>query len=140
MQTENESLTYLNSLSLLRDTLLPNLLKDNEADILYFAGKELARSHAFDSLDDLIQQMNKRFAGQLVLSKKTKKALHYEWSGSFVSHRLSHETNATFSLEAGFLAAGYQQITDHYAEATYTVHPKKSIVTLLLQSDTNFTD
>ncbi|MDN6293473.1 MAG: DUF2507 domain-containing protein [Alkalibacterium gilvum] len=135
MHDENKNMPYLDSLSLLRDALLPNLLNDGEENILYWAGKELARSQSFESLDDLIQQMNRLFSGELALYRKTKKSRYYEWSGALTSHRLALDTKVTFSLEAGFLAEGYQKITGNETEATYTLHPKKSIVTFLLQSD-----
>lgn len=135
MHAENQHTSHLDSISLLRDALLPNLLKEDEADILYWAGKELARSHTFSSLEDLIQQTGTVFAGELMQTKSTKKTLHYDMTGPLVTHRLSHTTDPTFSLEAGFLAEGYQTVTGDYTEATYAVYPKKSLVTFLLQSN-----
>lgn len=135
MHAENPHTSHLDSISLLRDALLPNLLKEDEEDILYWAGKELARSFTFSSLEDLIQQTRTVFAGDLTQTKATRKTIHYDWTGLLVTHRLSDKTDPTFSLEAGFLAEGYQQVTGTYTEATYTVYPKKSLVTFLLQSD-----
>ncbi|WP_423188771.1 DUF2507 domain-containing protein [Alkalibacterium sp. f15] len=135
MQSENQATDPLKSISLLRDYLLPNLLKEDEKDILYWAGKELARSNTFDSLEELTEQMTTIFLGELIQTKSTKNTNLYDWSGPLVSHRLTTQTAPNFSLEAGFLAEGYQQIAGTYTEATYELDFKKNRVTILLQSD-----
>lgn len=137
MHAENPHTSHLDSISLLRDALLPNLLKEDEEDILYWAGKELARSYRFASLEDLSQKISAVFAGDLIQTKSTRKTLHFDWTGPLVTHRLSEQSNPTFSLEAGFLAEGFQQLSGEYTEATYAVYPKKSLVTFLLQSDSH---
>ncbi|MER2063340.1 MAG: DUF2507 domain-containing protein [Alkalibacterium sp.] len=135
MHTENLPPSHIYSISLLRDALLPNLLKEDEEDILYWAGKELARSYSFQTLEDLLLHMNSLFAGDLTQTKSARKTAHFDWSGTLVTHRLSEQESPTFSLEAGFLAEGFQQLTGDYTEATYSIYPKKALVTFLLQSD-----
>ena len=125
----------IKSISLLRDHLLPNLLKGDEKDILYWAGKELARSNTFDSLEELTEQITTIFLGDLEQTKSTKHTILYDWTGLLVSHRLATQPAPSFSLEAGFLAEGYQQVTGIYTEATYEIDFKQSRVIILLQSD-----
>ena len=135
MNAENRHISKIDSLTLLRDALLPNLLKEDEEDILYWAGKELARSYQFDSLKDLMQQTETFFAGKLIQTKSTKKTVCFDWTGPLVTHRLTEQAAPTFSLEAGFLAEGFQQLSGNYTEATYSIYQKKHLVTFLLQSD-----
>jgi len=135
MNAENRHISKIDSLTLLRDGLLPNLLKEDEEDILYWAGKELARSYRFDSFKDLIQQTETFFVGELTQTKSAKKTVHFDWTGPLITHRLTEQAAPTFSLEAGFLAEGLQQLSGNYTEATYSVYPKKHLVTFLLQSD-----
>ncbi|WP_368646039.1 DUF2507 domain-containing protein [Alkalibacterium putridalgicola] len=135
MNVENRHISEIDSLTLLRDALLPNLLKEDEEDILYWAGKELARSYRFDSLKDLMQQTETFFAGELIQTKSAKKTLHFDWTGPLITHRLTEQAAPTFSLEAGFLAEGLQQLSGNYTEATYSIYQKKHLVTFLLQSD-----
>lgn len=137
MHNENQNTSHLDSISLLRDALLPNLLKEDENDILYWAGKELARSYTFASLEELTHKTMTIFTGDLSQTKSAKKTLHFDWTGPLISKRLSEQQRPTFSLEAGFLAEGVQQLTGTYTEATYSVYPKKSLVTFLLQSDSH---
>ncbi|MFO8069963.1 MAG: DUF2507 domain-containing protein [Alkalibacterium sp.] len=135
MHSNNQAPDPLKSISFLRDHLLPNLLKDDEKDILYWAGKELARSSTFDSFEELTEQMTTIFLGALEQTKSTKHTFLYDWTGPLVSHRLTTQAAPSFSLEAGFLAEGYQQVTGIYTEATYEIDFKQSRVTILLQSD-----
>lgn len=135
MHDENQTTDQLNSLGLLRDYLLPNLLKEDEEDILYWAGKELARSFTIETIDELAERMRSLFAGTLEETKKTKHTVTYSFSGPFVHHRLTSKTAPHFSLEAGFLAEAYQRLTGNYTESTYDIQNKQSQVTFLLQSD-----
>lgn len=129
----------LTSISLLRDNLLPNLLKEDEKDILYWAGKELARAIHFDTLDDLSEKMATLFSGHLDQKKITKHTVRYHFSGPLVQHRLSSQKDPNFSLEAGFLAESYQQLTGTYTESTYDIDVKHSVVLFNLQSDQHVT-
>lgn len=135
MNTTNQSTDPLSSISLLRDGLLPNLLKEDEKDILYWAGKELARSHRFNSLDELIAQTGRNFCCELNQVKSTKHTVLFTLTGELVEYRLKNQKSPSFSLETGFLSEGHQQLTGVYTEGTYETNPKKSSVSILLQSD-----
>lgn len=135
MHNDNPTTNQLDSLSLLRDYLLPNLLKDDEEDILYWAGKELARSFTIETSDELTERMLTLFSGVLEETKKTKHAVYYSFSGPFIHHRLTSKATPSFSLEAGFLAEAHQRITGTYTEASYEIQTKQDRVTFHLQSD-----
>ncbi len=139
MHDENPITDQLSSLSLLRDHLLPNLLKDDEEAILYWAGKELARSFRLNSLEELAEQIQPLFSGRLEKIKESKHTVLYSFSGPLIRHRLTSKKTPNFSLEAGFLAEAYQHITGTYTEATFEIQLKQSLVIFHLQSDQHVT-
>ncbi|MDZ7834883.1 MAG: DUF2507 domain-containing protein [Alkalibacterium sp.] len=140
MHSDDHESVYLDSIRLLRDSLLPNLLKEDENDILYWAGKELARSFTFSSPEDVLVQMTRVFLGELDQIRSARHSVQYEWTGKLLEHRLnSKESDPSFSLEAGFLAAGLEQATGIYTEAAYEIQHKASSVLFILQSDSRVT-
>lgn len=125
----------LEGITLLRDRLLPNLLKEDEGDILYWAGKELARSFRFSSIEDILQTMESHSFGSVELIEKKRSFYQFHLSGSVVSTRLKQNANATFHLETGFLAQAIQEVTQVYSEGTYRLIKKGSIIELTVQTD-----
>lgn len=120
---------------LLRDSLLPNLLKEDQSDILYWAGKELARSHTFTSLEDIISAVKEASFGTLTLLEQKKSSYLFQLHGEIVHSRLSEHTDADFALETGFLAQAIQTYTETYTEGSFNVVRKKKVVEIILQAD-----
>lgn len=120
---------------LLRDSLLPNLLKEDQSDILYWAGKELARSHTFTSLEDIISAVKEASFGTLTLLEQKKSSYLFQLHGEIVHLRLSEHTDADFSLETGFLAQAIQTYTETYTEGSFNIVRKKKVVEIILQAD-----
>lgn len=92
------------SLILLRDYLLPELLQNDESEIIYWAGKSLAMKFKLTSIDDI-----QRFfisAGFGNLTKTDQKSIEQTWilDGPVIKERLENNLDASFSLETGFLA------------------------------------
>lgn len=102
---------------LIRDHVLPSVLGVHEGEILYWAGKELARKFPIFSIEEIPSFFIEAGWGNLTLLKSSKKESFYE---------LADDVNAIkvelrkFQLEAGFIAEQYQKLngvlTECYAE------------------------
>ena len=102
---------------LIRDHVLPSVLGVHEGEILYWAGKELARKFPIFSIEEIPSFFIEAGWGTLTLVKSSKKESFYE---------LADDENAIkvelrkFQLEAGFIAEQYQKLngflTECYAE------------------------
>lgn len=132
---EYESTPHLQGITLLRDRLLPHLLKEDEGSILYWAGKDLARSFDFSSIEDILHTMEECSFGTFELIEKKRSSYRFHLSGPVVDKRLSENSGATFHLETGFLAQSVQQVNQEYSEGTYRLIKKGTIVEILLQTD-----
>lgn len=102
--------------ALLRETLLPELLGHDEPEILYWAGKSLARKYPCDSIEEIMEFFNKAYWGELQLIHEKKRELQLKLQ----------PTNDTYSflLEAGFLAEQLSELKNAAAE-TYMDEKKE---------------
>ncbi|HRL00713.1 MAG TPA: DUF2507 domain-containing protein, partial [Trichococcus flocculiformis] len=82
---------------------LGNILGEHTDEILYWAGKDLARQFPLKSQEDLYEAMIYCGFGQLELLKKEKNAQQYRLESDLVTVRTQNE-QVSFQLEAGFLA------------------------------------
>ncbi len=121
--------------SLLRDVLLPNLLGSETNEILYWAGKEIARQYPLKTIEDTTLFFERAGFGNLMLDKRDHQTIVYLLTGTSVESRIKAVENLTFNLEAGFLAEQIQQQEGHYTEAFYEVNTKKLTVTITLKKD-----
>ncbi|MGX7417476.1 YslB family protein [Carnobacterium gallinarum] len=119
---------------LIRDSLLPNILGKETHEILYWAGKELARQYPVADFDDLVLFFKKACFGDLVLLKEKKHQKLYTLTGPTITARIQHG-NPNFSLEAGFLAEQLQAQQELYSEAISEINSRGNKVTITLQWD-----
>lgn len=117
-------------LEVLRDRLLPNLFQENEAEIMYWAGKNLAQTEQFSSTEEIIAFFAAAGFGEIEVFKTAK--THAEWhlSGPIVDARSQDAREASFSLEAGFLAQSLETLLNSPVEVTSAFNRKKNFVTL----------
>jgi hypothetical protein len=92
---DNKHFSYL----LIRDYLLGNILGEHTDEILYWAGKDLARQFPLKSQEDLYEAMIYCGFGQLELLKKEKNAQQYRLESDLVTVRTQNE-QVSFQLEA----------------------------------------
>jgi predicted hydrocarbon binding protein len=102
---------------LIREVLLPDLLGKETANILYWAGKNLARKYPLETLDDIIAFFEKAGWGTLTVINARNDELEVELTGPIVTTRFTLNENCTFQLEAGFLAQQIEQQKRCVAEA-----------------------
>ncbi|WP_338750500.1 YslB family protein [Bacillus sp. FJAT-52991] len=89
---------------IIRDVLLTDVLGKDTADILYWAGKSIARKFPCATFEDLASFFIEAGWGQLTLLKESKKERVFVLSGPFIDRRFSVQTEPFFTMESGFLA------------------------------------
>lgn len=118
---------------IIRDHLLPSILGKHEEDILYWAGKEIARKFPLFSMDELPSFFTEAGWGQLILEKETKDELHYILMTTD-DGSLNIEQRC-FRLEAGFLAEQRQKQLGYLTECYDEKYEKKNHVKFTLKWD-----
>ncbi|MFB5662925.1 YslB family protein [Alteribacillus sp. HJP-4] len=113
---------------ILRGTLLPELLGNEEADILYWGGKVIARKYPLETVEDIQDFFHKAGWGELTILKRKKREMAFE-----LDHPASGEKSFNFQLEAGFLAQQLEIQTGKFTE-TFII-PKKSQLTFQVHWD-----
>lgn len=108
----------------LRYISLPELFGTEAHTILYFMGKDLARSLDIKSLEDLYYAADKLGWGRLELVKEKKKSLTFHLMADAVFHRLQATIEIDFRLEAGFIAEAVQMINGIECECGEKINAK----------------
>lgn len=130
--TASNNLNY----TLLRDLLLPQLLGAENASILYWAGKDLARQLPLanlEALPDFFQQFN---FGDLSLQGEGKHQYRFLLAGAAVTQRQAAFETPEFQLETGFLAQQIQQITGAIAEGEASINRQGVLITVQIDHST----
>ena len=117
---------------LIRDHILSSILGKNEEDILYWAGKELARKFPATTLDEVLQFFTDASWGTLTLDKQSKEEAFFTLSGA---EDLLYITHRCFRLQAGFLAEQHQTISGLLTECLDDKNEKKQHVTFHVKWD-----
>ncbi|WP_280769837.1 YslB family protein [Salipaludibacillus daqingensis] len=120
--SQQDSQVSAYSYDLLRHELLPELLGEDEAMILYWAGKSVARKkieqlESFNSTDFFMQAN----WGTLKLEKEKRQERVYELVA------VHQNKDRPFSLETGFLAQMIELEKGVVSEASYSIKRKKPL-------------
>jgi predicted hydrocarbon binding protein len=94
---------------LIRDILIPEILGKDTPEILYWAGKRLARKYPLADNEQLIDFFAKASWGELIISKESKNELEFELTSPLIAPRVKAKAEHYFQLEAGFLAQQIEQ-------------------------------
>lgn len=89
---------------LIREVLIPELLGKEAPEILYWAGKILARKYPLMDMNELVEFFAQAGWGHLSTIKESKHELEMELSSDLILERLELHRDCNFRLEAGFLA------------------------------------
>jgi len=120
---------------LVRDILIPEILGKETPDILYWAGKHLARKFPLVSTEEIISFFNKAGWGQLSLCKEDKYRAEFELTSPIISKQFDMNKHSCFKLEAGFLAEQYQNQKKMITEATEELVKRGQKIKFLVQWD-----
>lgn len=108
---------------LIREVLLPEILGNDTPEILYWAGKRLARKFPLADFDQVIEFFINASWGQLEMKKETKNEIEIELTSPLIVSRVKSKAEYFFQLEAGFLAQQIELQKEVIAEAFE--HPVK---------------
>ena len=131
----NEETVSIFSKELLRDILLPDLLGKDHAQVLYWAGKQLARKFPLNNKEEIYGFFVKAGWGILTEEKTSKKEAEYFLSGPIISRRFNLNDQCEFHLEAGFLAEQLQLQNKRITEAVAEPKRRAEKVKLLVRWD-----
>lgn len=117
---------------LIRDHVLPSILGKHEGDILYWAGKEIARKFPVFSIEEIPAFFLEAGWGQLTLDKMSKKEAFYQLKSPGEPLKISERN---FHLEAGFIAEQFQKLNGCLTECYAETKASENTVTLQLAWD-----
>ncbi|UOY90232.1 YslB family protein [Bacillus glycinifermentans] len=120
---------------LIREVVLPDMLGQDYADMMYWAGKNLARKFPLESWEDIPAFFHDAGWGTLTMVHSKKQELEFELEGPLVSNRLKFQKEPCFQLEAGFIAEQIQQMNEHIAESYEQVKKRAGKVVLTVKWD-----
>ena len=134
--SESGQTTEMNlfALTLLRDRLLPELLQDDESEIIYWAGKALARDVDLTGVMALETFFMDAAFGFLTLTSKKPTEQVWRLDCPVVSARFDENNHASFALEAGFLAQQTQQQLGTGAEAQWEANKQTVVITVMTEN------
>lgn len=108
----------------LRYISLPKLLGTEASTLLYFMGKDLARSFDIQSYQDIYEIATQLGWGKMELVKEKKHSLTFTLMADAVVYRLNAPINVDFRLEAGFLAKAVSMIKGKEYECSEKINKK----------------
>ncbi|MEH7417215.1 YslB family protein [Neobacillus drentensis] len=108
---------------LIREILLPEILGKDTPEILYWAGKRLARKYPLADFDEVISFFHNASWGQLEIKKESGNEMEIELLSPLHVSRVKSKAEHYFQLEAGFLAQQMELQKEVVAEAFE--HPVK---------------
>jgi hypothetical protein len=132
MNESTEQIYFINQLY--HDFILPDILGEDTPDILYWAGKHVARKYELSNLDDLTQFFAMAGFGQLEQVKETRRQVIFQLSGQSVTDRLASQNN-DFALESGIVAEAVQLEKEREAEAAFSPAKHQKGVQITVQFD-----
>ena len=132
MQTEQTKTVPSFGYDILREDVLRAILGKHEEDILYWAGKDLARKYILNNEFAIAEFFIKAGWGLLTLEKEKKDERLYKISGNA---ELLRTKTRCFRLEAGFLAEQHEQLCGFLTECYCEVDMKDQVVYLTIRTD-----
>lgn len=115
---------------LIREVLLHDLLGNEAPEILYWAGKRLARMYPLETAGQIAEFFINAGWGSLSIANKSKHELEMILSSPLIAGRLQKNNNCTFQLEAGFIAQQIEFQKEVICEAFE--HPRKKTGKILI--------
>lgn len=125
MTSSNEKNIPAFGYEILRDYLIPSILGKHEKDVLYWAGKDLARKYPCGDIPLIITFFKDTGWGELTLEKEMKDGYIFHLTND---PDLLHIKTRTFRLEAGFLAEQIQGLNGYLTECHEEKKEKQNIV------------
>ncbi|MGG3469670.1 YslB family protein [Neobacillus pocheonensis] len=125
IQTDEPRNISIFGYELVREILLPEILGKDTPEILYWAGKRLARKFPLSDYDQLVEFFINASWGQLNIKHESKNQIEFELASPLLVSRVKSKAENFFQLEAGFLAQQIELQKEAIAE-TFEHPAKKS--------------
>lgn len=120
---------------LIREIILPDLLGEDSYQILYWAGKQIARKFPLPNLTEVIAFFEHAGWGQLFIEKETKNEIQFKLTGEMLNRRLNLYPTCHCQLEAGFLAEQCSFQKKCCSEAVSTIKKRSKTALFTVQWD-----
>jgi predicted hydrocarbon binding protein len=120
---------------LIREILLDDILGKDSFQILYWAGKQLARKFPLNGEQEVVAFFQNAGWGHLEIIKQSKTQMELLLTGDLISRRLDFHPDCHFQLEAGFLAEQFTQQRKYLSEASEEIKHRAKKVTFTIQWD-----
>ncbi|WP_332649780.1 YslB family protein [Lysinibacillus sp. 54212] len=117
---------------IIRDHVLSSILGKHENDVLYWAGKELARKFPLFSIEEANSFFEQAGWGSLSLEKEQKDSAIYVLE---TDQNILKTNQRCFRLEAGFLAEQTQKLNGFLTECYDEVNGKQNKVSFTVKWD-----
>ncbi|MFE0505489.1 YslB family protein [Peribacillus butanolivorans] len=134
IQTE-ESQVPAFGYELIREVLLNDILGKDSNQILYWAGKQLARKFPLNGEQEVVAFFQDAGWGHLEIIKFSKTEMELSLTGEIISRRLDLHPDCHFQLEAGFLAEQFTLQKKFLSESTEEIKRRAKKVTFTIQWD-----
>ncbi|MFE4243374.1 YslB family protein [Peribacillus butanolivorans] len=134
IQTE-ESQVPAFGYELIREVLLIDILGKDSNQILYWAGKQLARKFPLNGEQEVVAFFQNAGWGHLEIIKFSKTEMELSLTGEIISRRLDLHPDCHFQLEAGFLAEQFTLQKKFLSESTEEIKRRAKKVTFTIQWD-----
>ncbi|MFE4426082.1 YslB family protein [Peribacillus butanolivorans] len=120
---------------LIREVLLNDILGKDSNQILYWAGKQLARKFPLNGEQEVVAFFQNAGWGHLEIIKFSKTEMELSLTGEIISRRLDLHPDCHFQLEAGFLAEQFTLQKKFLSESTEEIKRRAKKVTFTIQWD-----
>ncbi|KEF39527.1 Protein of unknown function (DUF2507) [Schinkia azotoformans MEV2011] len=118
---------------LVRETLLKDILGKDYKSILYWGGKNLARKHPLETIQEIIDFFESAGLGTLKVTKENKNEMIFELTSDLITNRFARDSEYSYQLEAGFLAEQLQNIMGNEAETMEQQKKKLNTIIFTVQ-------
>ncbi|MFJ8529835.1 YslB family protein [Bacillus sp. NPDC094106] len=120
---------------LLREELLPDLIGKDLDDILYWAGRNLARKYQLESIEEVIHFFEKAGWGTLNIIEHKRREMHFQLTSPLIKERQRQKRHSSYQLEAGFIAEQIQKQRNVIAESYEEQKKRSDSITFLVKWD-----
>ncbi|MGP7816759.1 YslB family protein [Niallia sp. 01092] len=120
---------------LIREILIPDLLGRDTPELLYWAGKRIARMFPLEHIEEARNFFEKAGWGTLEVSKQSKYEMEYTLTSPLIEKRLREKGKCTFQLETGYLAQQHEHLKKVIAEAFEDPKRRDKKITITVRWD-----
>ncbi|MEY8348736.1 YslB family protein [Bacillus cereus] len=120
---------------LLREEVLPDLIGKELDDILYWAGRNLARKYPLETIEEVTHFFEKAGWGHLSIIEHKRREMHFQLTSPLITERQKQNRHSSYQLETGFVAEQIQKQRNVVAESYEEQKKRSDSITFLVKWD-----